>query len=263
MEKVFGKPLSYTGLPTDFCPGCGHGIVLRLVSEVLEELEIVDRTICVLPVGCGGYVSFDLGYDNVKALHGRAPAVATAIKRLRPENLVFTYQGDGDLAAEGMSEIVHAVARGEKFSVVFVNNATYGETGGQMGPTTLLGQKSSTYPLGRDSNKAGFPIKVAELLASLAAQSGLNPAYIVRRAVNNPQNTLKTRDAIRKSFQFQLEEKGFSLVEILSPCPPNWGLGPIQSMKWIEEKMTAYYPLGDFSFPDSEPKAAIDKENCR
>jgi len=246
MENVFGRPATLTGLPTDFCAGCGHGIILRLISEVLEELNLVDRAICVLPVGCGGYVSFNLEYDNVKALHGRAPAVATAIKRLLPQNLVFTYQGDGDLAAEGMAEIIHAVARGEGFSVVFVNNATYGETGGQMAPTTLLGQSSSTYPQGRDYKTAGFPIKIAELLANLVGQSHLNRAYIVRRAVSSSRNILATKSAIRNAFEFQLQSKGFSLVEVLSPCPPNWGLSPVESMKWIEEEMASYYPLDDF-----------------
>jgi 2-oxoglutarate ferredoxin oxidoreductase subunit beta len=164
--------------------------------------------------------------------------------------MVFTYQGDGDLAAEGMAEIIHAVARGDEFSVVFVNNATYGETGGQMAPTTLLGQSSSTYPQGRDHKTAGFPIKIAELLANLVGQSHLNRAYIVRRAVNSSRNILATKSAIRNAFKFQLQSKGFSLVEVLSPCPPNWGLSPVESMKWIEEKMASYYPLGDFCLPE-------------
>lgn len=253
MEKVFARPSTLVELPLPFCPGCGHGIIVRLMCEVLEEMELVERTVCVAPVGCGGYINHHLGYDSIKSLHGRAPAHATAIKRLMPENLVFAYQGDGDLAAEGMAEIIHAVARIEKISVIFINNGVYGETGGQGGPTTLLGQVTSTSPKGRDYRVSGVPMKIAELLASLVQQSGgLNQGYIVRRSVHDAKNIVATRAAIRRAFENQLAGKGFSLVEVLSPCPPGWKLTPPEAMKWIRDKMIPYYPLGDFCVPGQE-----------
>lgn len=225
--------------PLHYCPGCGHGIVHRLICEVIDELEIREKTIGICPVGCSvvAYDYFD--FDMVEVAHGRAPAVATGIKRARPDRIVFTYQGDGDLASIGTAEIVHAASRGEAFTVIFVNNATYGMTGGQMAPTTLIGQKTTTTPFGRDVKEAGYPLKVCELLSSLPGA-----AYLERVAVNSPVNIRRTKRAIKKCFTLQIEREKFALVEILSPCPICWKLSPLDSLKWMEEKMIPYYPLG-------------------
>ena len=225
--------------PTHYCPGCGHGIVHRLICEIVDELGIRQKVIGICPVGCSvvAYDYFD--FDMVEVAHGRAPAVATGIKRVHPNQVVFTYQGDGDLASIGTAEIIHAASRGEAFSVFFINNATYGMTGGQMAPTTLLGQKTTTTPFGRNVKEAGYPLRVCELLSSLPGV-----AYLERVAVNNPSNIRKAKKAIKKSFTLQLERDSFSLVEILSPCPTGWRLSPLDSLKWLEENMISYFHLG-------------------
>ena len=239
MITVFERPRSLTPARTHYCPGCTHGIIHRLVAEVIDELGVREETIGVCPVGCTvlAYNYFNL--DMQEAAHGRAPAVATGIKRVLPEKVVFTYQGDGDLASIGMAEIVHAAARGERFTTIFVNNAIYGMTGGQMAPTTLIGQETMTSPTGRDANTQGHPIRVAELLATLAGA-----AYVARVSVHNPQEVAKAKKAIRTAFETQLSGQGFSLVEILSTCPTNWGYTPLESLQWLQEHMLPYYPLG-------------------
>ena len=245
MKKVFGRPKSLTKDPFTYCPGCHHGIAHRLVAEVLDEFEIREKTIGISPVGCAvfTYVFFDC--DMICAAHGRAPAVATGIKRSKPNSIVFTYQGDGDLAAIGTAEIVHTANRGENITVIFINNAIYGMTGGQMAPTTLVGQITQTSPYGRDAKTMGYPMKVAEMLAALKGVT-----YISRVALNKPANIIKAKKSIKKAFQVQLEGKGFSLVEILSTCPTNWGLSPVEANKWVEENMIPYYPLGELKTPE-------------
>lgn len=242
MKKVFGRPEALTDVPTHYCPGCTHGIIHRLIAEVIDELGVREKTIGISPVGCAVLAYDYFNCDFVEASHGRAPAVATGIKRTLPDSVVFSYQGDGDLASIGAAEIVHAATRGEKITVIFVNNAIYGMTGGQMAPTTLPGQRTTTSPRGRDVESAGYPIRVAELLSSL---SGV--AYISRVSATSPANVTKAKRAVRKAFETQIQGKGFSLVEFLSTCPINWGMSPLEAMKWIDEKMSLYYPLGDFT----------------
>lgn len=225
---------------THYCPGCGHGIVHRLLGEVIDELEIREKTVGIAPVGCAVLLYDYFELDMAEAAHGRPPAVATGIKRVNPDSIVFTYQGDGDLAAIGTAEIIHAANRGEVITVIFVNNAVYGMTGGQMAPTTLVGQKTMTTPSGREISAAGHPLKVAELLAELPGT-----VYISRVAVNSPPNIAKAKKAIRKAFQVQMQGLGLSLVEILSPCPSYWRLTSVEAMKWLEEKMIPYFPLGE------------------
>lgn len=239
MEMKLRRPESMKNHPTHYCPGCGHGIVHRLICEIVDELGIREKMVGVCPVGCSviAYDYFD--FDMVEAAHGRAPAVATGIKRVHPDKVVFTYQGDGDLASIGTAEIIHAASRGEAFSVFFINNATYGMTGGQMAPTTLLGQKTTTTPLGRNVKEAGYPLRVCELLSSLPGV-----AYLERVAVDTPSNIRKAKKAIKKSFTLQLERDFFSLVEVLSPCPTCWRLSPLDSLQWLEENMISYFPLG-------------------
>ncbi len=241
MITIYERPQSLTANTMHYCPGCTHGIIHRLVAEVIDELDLREDTVGVCPVGCSvlAYNYFNL--DMQQAAHGRAPAVATGIKRVHPAKVVFAYQGDGDLASIGAAEIVHAAARGEKISVIFVNNAIYGMTGGQMAPTTLIGQETTTSPNGRDAAVQGYPIRVAEMLATLEGS-----AYISRVSVHNNVNVIKAKAAIKKAFQTQLEGKGFSLVEILSTCPTNWGLTPLEAAKWLENNMIPYYPLGEF-----------------
>ena len=241
MATVFEKPKSLADLPFHYCPGCPHGIIHRLVAEALDELGIEGKAIGVAPVGCAVMAYDYFTCDMIEAPHGRAPAVATGIKRSRPENIVFTYQGDGDLASIGMAETVHSAARGENITVIFVNNAIYGMTGGQMAPTSLPGQVTQTSPYGRDVNHCGWPIKVAEMLATLEA-----PTYITRVAVNNVKNVKNAKKAIKKAFENQIEGKGFSLVEVVSACPTNWGMTPKQALEWIESDMLPYYPIGVF-----------------
>ncbi|MCL1820031.1 MAG: thiamine pyrophosphate-dependent enzyme [Oscillospiraceae bacterium] len=239
MSIVFERPKALADVVTSYCPGCTHGIIHRLVAEVLDELELTDKTIGIAPVGCSvlAYNFFDC--DMVQAAHGRAPAVATGVKRANPENTVFTYQGDGDLAAIGTGETVHAAARGENITVIFVNNAIYGMTGGQMAPTTMPKQITQTTPYGRDIKTAGFPIRICEMLATLDGT-----AYCERVSTDSVQNIKKAKNAIKKAFQTQTERKGFSLVEVLSTCPTNWGLDPVKSLDWLRENMLPYYPLG-------------------
>ena len=236
---VFEKTNALTEAPLHYCPGCTHGIIHRLVAESLEELGVTGRTIGVASVGCSVFTYNYFNCDMVQAAHGRAPAVATGVKRSDKNNIVFTYQGDGDLAAIGTAETVHSAARGENITVIFVNNAIYGMTGGQMAPTTLPGQKTQTSPYGRDVETVGYPVKVCEMLSQVDGAT-----YLERVAVNNVANVKKAKAAIKKAFQNQIEGKGFSLVEVLSTCPTNWGLAPEKALGWLEENMLPYYPLG-------------------
>ncbi len=245
MGKAFSKPAVLSDTMTHYCPGCTHGIVHRLVAEAIDELGIMDRTVGVAPVGCAVLAYNYFNCDFQEAAHGRAPAMATGIKRVRPDLMVFTYQGDGDLASIGMGEIIHAANRGEKFTTIFINNAIYGMTGGQMAPTTMPGQRASTAPMGRDTDLTGMPIKMANLLGGL-----VTPAYVTRQAVLKPQQINKTKKAIKQAFQYQMENKCFSFVEVISTCPTNWGLTPLDSLKWAEETLLPYYELGDIKTPE-------------
>jgi 2-oxoglutarate ferredoxin oxidoreductase subunit beta len=232
-------PKSLTQKEFTYCPGCHHGIIHRLVAEVIDELEIQGKTLMVAPVGCSvfSYEFFDV--DGTVAPHGRAPAVATGMKRARPDRIVFTYQGDGDLAAIGTGEIIQAANRGEKITTIFVNNAIYGMTGGQMAPTTLVGMKTTTTPYGRNPSNEGFPIHVSEVLKEITGV-----AFLARTKVSTPQDVNKTKQLIKKAFMAQINNVGFGLVEVLSTCPTNWGLTPVESLKWLEENMTKEFPLG-------------------
>ncbi|KUK80994.1 MAG: Pyruvate:ferredoxin oxidoreductase beta subunit [Pelotomaculum thermopropionicum] len=241
---VFQRTKGLQERPFHYCPGCTHGIIHRLVAEVLEELDVLDNAIGVAPVGCSVFAYDYFNCDMQEAAHGRAPAVATGIKRVHPDNVVFTYQGDGDLAAIGTGEFVHTAARGEKVTVIYINNAVYGMTGGQMAPTTLLGQKTKTTPYGRDEAINGLPLKVCEMLTTLDGT-----AYAARVAVHNPKSILKAKKTIKKAFEIQIKGLGFSLVEVLSTCPTNWGLSPLEAVQWLEEKMIPYYPLGEHKLP--------------
>lgn len=245
MAVVFQKTKGLTDKPTHYCPGCGHGIIHRLVAESLEELGVLDKAIGVAPVGCAVLAYEYFNCDMQEAAHGRAPAVATGIKRVHPDKVVFTYQGDGDLAAIGTAEIVHAAARGEKITTIFVNNAIYGMTGGQMAPTTLIGQETTTTPYGRNADRNGYPIRVSEMLATLSGA-----AYIERVAINDIRNIRNAKKAIKKAFEIQLAGKGFTLVEILSTCPTNWGMAPVEAMNWLKDNMIPYYPLGVYKSPE-------------
>ncbi|MBQ2929675.1 MAG: 2-oxoglutarate oxidoreductase [Clostridia bacterium] len=236
---VFDKPKALTDAPLHYCPGCTHGIIHRLVAEAIDSLGIAGDTIGVASVGCSVFTYNYFNVDMVQAAHGRAPAVATGVKRADPSKIVFTYQGDGDLASIGMAETVHSAARGENITVIFVNNAIYGMTGGQMAPTSLPGQVTQTSPYGRDTNTVGFPVKVCELLSTLDGAG-----YIERVAVNNVKNVKAAKKAIEKAFRNQVEGKGFSLIEVVSTCPTNWGKTPQGALEWLEENMLPYYPLG-------------------
>ena len=247
MAVVFKKPHALKEKQMHYCPGCTHGIIHRLVAEVIDELGIEGKTIGVSPVGCS-YNNYEyFNCDMQQAAHGRAPAVATGIKRVHPGNVVFTYQGDGDLAAIGTAEIVHAAARGEKITTIFVNNAIYGMTSGQMAPTTLMNQVTTTSPFGRKPEVHGYPIKVCELISTLEGA-----VYVERVSTHDIKNIMNAKKAIKKAFQVQMAGKGFSIVEVLSSCPTNWGLNPIDSLKWIQEKMIPNYPLGNFKGKDLE-----------
>ena len=240
MAVVFDKPHALTDVPMHYCPGCTHGIVHRLVAEVIDELGIEGKTIGIAPVGCSVFAYNYFNCDMIEAAHGRAPAVATGVKRSDPENhVVFTYQGDGDLASIGMAETVHAAARNENITIIFINNAIYGMTGGQMAPTSLPGQVTQTSPYGRDTKHCGFPIKVCEMLSELEG-----PEYLERVTVSNVKNIVKAKKAIKKAFQNLIDGKGFSLVVVVSTCPTNWGMTPQNALKWLEENMLPYYPLG-------------------
>jgi len=247
MAVVFEKTKALTDVPFHYCPGCTHGIVHRLVAEVLEELGVVGQTVGVASVGCSVFSYNYFNCDMVQAAHGRAPAVATGIKRAVPENVVFTYQGDGDLAAIGMAETVHAATRGENITVIFINNAIYGMTGGQMAPTSLPGQVTQTSPYGRDTSTAGHPIRVCELLSTLSGT-----ALAQRVTVDSVKNVNIAKKAIKKGFQNQIDKKGYSIIEVVSTCPTNWGLTPEESMNWLRENMLEYYPLGVYKDIDAE-----------
>ncbi len=247
---VFEKPKALADVPLHYCPGCTHGIIHRLVAEVIDELGIEGKTVGIAPVGCSVFAYNYFNCDMIEAAHGRAPAVATGVKRSFPENIVFTYQGDGDLAAIGTAETVHAAARNENITIIFVNNAIYGMTGGQMAPTTLPGQVTQTSPYGRNPEQVGLPVKVCELLSNVDGAT-----YLERVAVNNVKNVKNAKKAIKKAFQNQLEGKGFSLVEVLSTCPTNWGLKPDKALEWLEENMIPYYPLGVYKDKTAEKEA--------
>ena len=240
-QLVYDRPESMASVQTHYCPGCTHGVAHRLVAEVIDEMGQKTNSIGVASVGCSVFAYNYFDFDFVQAPHGRAPAMATGIKRVLPHRIVMTYQGDGDLASIGMGEIVSAAARGENITVIFLNNANYGMTGGQMAPTTLPGQKTSSSPGGRDIEVAGFPIRTAEMLATLDGAG-----YVVRRSLHDPKNVRMAKKAIRLAFETQKNGLGFSLVELLSTCPTNWGMTPVQSLQWVEESMIPYYPIGDY-----------------
>lgn len=245
MAIVFERPKSLTNVTTHYCPGCTHGIVHRLIAEVMDELDIAGKTIGIAPVGCSVFAYNYFNCDMVQAAHGRAPAVATGLKRALPDQVIFSYQGDGDLASIGTAEIVHAAHRGENITVIFVNNAIYGMTGGQMAPTSLLEQKTTTSPYGRQEAQTGKPIRMSEMLATLDST-----ALISRVSVHNAANVIKTKKMIKQAFLAQQKGLGFSMVEVLSTCPTNWGLSPIEALKWLEGNMIPYYPLKDFKVPE-------------
>jgi len=247
---VFEKPRALTDAPLHYCPGCTHGIIHRLVAEAIDSLDIAGRTIGVASVGCSVFAYNYFNCDMVQAAHGRAPAVATGVKRADPGKIVFTYQGDGDLASIGTAETVHAAARGENITIIFVNNAIYGMTGGQMAPTSLPGQVTQTSPYGRDVNTVGYPVRICELLATLDGTG-----YVERVAVNSVKNVRSAKRAIEKAFRNQVEGKGFSLIEVVSTCPTNWGKTPQDALKWVETDMIPYYPLGVYKDKFAEEAA--------
>ena len=247
MAIVFQKPSTLTDAPLHYCPGCTHGIVHRLVAQALEELGVEGKTVGVASVGCSVMCYDYFTCDMVQAPHGRAQAVATGLKRARPDNVIFTYQGDGDLAAIGTAETVHAATRGENITVIFINNAIYGMTGGQMAPTTLIGQKTTTSPYGRSEEWSGAPIKICEMLSQIP-----DCYYAERVALNTTANIVKAKKAITKAFRYQMEGHGLNIVEILSTCPTNWGLSPVEAMKWLEDNMIPYYPLGVYKDKGAE-----------
>src|SRR4030042_7018 len=241
MKKIFQRPASLKQIPFRFCAGCGHSLIHRLIAECIDQLGIREKTVGIAPVGCAVFAYDYFYFDILEAPHGRPPAVATGLKRSMPDRIIFTYQGDGDLAAIGKAEIIHAANRGENISVFFVNNATYGMTGGQMAPTTLPGQKTTTTRSGRNIKTAGYPLHVSELLSTIEGVS-----YIARTSVDSYKNLMNTKKAVEKSFKYQMEGKGFSLVEILSPCPVDWGLSPKDSITWLRKEMISIYPLRTF-----------------
>ncbi|MBE6642557.1 MAG: 2-oxoglutarate oxidoreductase [Clostridia bacterium] len=250
MMVVFEKPKSLTEAELHYCPGCTHGIIHRLVAQAIDDLGIEGKTVGVAPVGCAVMAYNYFACDMVEAAHGRAPAVATGLKRAMPENVIFTYQGDGDLASIGMAETVHAATRNENITVIFVNNAIYGMTGGQMAPTSLPGQVTQTSPYGRDVATQGYPVKVSEMLSTLDG-----PEFIARVAVNNVKNVKEAQKVIKKAFENQINNKGFSLVEVVSSCPTNWGMTPVDALKWVDEKMIPYYPLGVYKDRSAQKEA--------
>ena len=238
---IYTKPEGLTSAVTHYCPGCTHGIAHRLLAEVIDEMGVREETIGVAPVGCSVFAYDYFNMDFAEAAHGRAPAMATGLKRVSPDKVVFTYQGDGDLASIGTAEIMHAAGRGENITAIFINNAIYGMTGGQMAPTTLPGQRTTSTPLGRDVEVHGFPIRMCEILSQLDGA-----VYIVRRSLHNVANIRKAKKAIRQAFEVQRQGLGFSMVELLSSCPTNWGISAAEALNWVEEHMLAAYPLGDY-----------------
>ena len=251
-QVVYHRPDSLTSTPTHYCPGCTHGVAHRLIAEVIDELELRERTIGVASVGCSVFAYNYFDFDFVQSPHGRAPAMATGVKRVLPDRVVLTYQGDGDMASIGMAEIVHAAARGENITVIFVNNANYGMTGGQMAPTTLPGQRTTSSPSGRDVETMGYPVRASELISTLEGAG-----YVARRSLHDPKNIRLAKKAIRTAFEVQVRGLGFSMVELLSICPTNWGMSPIQALKWLEDKMVPFYPLGDYKVPPGFIQARI------
>ncbi len=247
MKTIFERPRSMTDVVTHYCPGCTHGTAHRLVAEVIDELGLRESTVGVAPVGCSVLLYQYMDTDMQQAAHGRAPAVATGIKRTRPNLTVYSYQGDGDLASIGLAEIVHAANRGEKITVVFINNAIYGMTGGQMAPTTMPNQRTTTSPFGRDVDLVGYPMRISELLSTLKT-----PSYIVRGSLHSPHHILQAKKALLQAFRYQTEGTCFSMVELLSICPTNWGITPVKANQWLEQNMLPYYPLGVFKTPDQE-----------
>lgn len=245
MAVVFERTKGLVDKTLHYCPGCTHGIIHRITAEVLEELGVLGDAIGVAPVGCSVLAYEYFNCDMQEAGHGRAPAVATGIKRVHPDKVVFTYQGDGDLASIGTAEIIHAAHRGEKITTIFVNNAIYGMTGGQMAPTTLIGQKATTAPYGRTAEHSGFPLRVSEMLATVTSA-----VFVERVSVDTPGNIRKAKAAIKKAFQVQIEGKGFGIVEVLSTCPTNWGMTPVDSIKWLQDNMMPYFPMGNFRKPE-------------
>ena len=245
-NTIFSRPEAMTDTVTHYCPGCTHGVIHRLVAEALDKLGVRDKALGVAPVGCSVLTYNYFHCDFLEAPHGRAPALATGFKRLRPDMIVFTYQGDGDLASIGMSEIIHAANRGEKFTTIFVNNAVYGMTGGQMAPTTLSGQITTTCPSGRNVAQTGQPIRMVELLSGL-----VTPAYLERVAVHTPRHIIQAKKAIDRAFKYQMEDRCFSLIEVLSTCPTNWGKTPGESTQWVEESLKSYFPLGCTKDPET------------
>ena len=245
-KVVYERPVALSVNRTHYCPGCTHGTAHRLVAETIDELNIRERTILVASVGCSVFAYDYFDVDACEAPHGRAPAMATGIKRVSPDNIVFTYQGDGDLASIGIGEAIHAASRGENITIIFINNAVYGMTGGQMAPTSLIGQKTTSSPLGRDPKLSGTPLHIAELMAGLPGV-----AYSVRRSLHDARHVIQAKKAIRLAFEAQMQHLGFSLVELLSTCPTNWGMTPVASLKFVEEHMIPAYPLGDFKVSDA------------
>lgn len=243
-KTIFTRPQALTDTVTHYCPGCTHGVIHRMIAEVIDELGVREKTLGVAPVGCSVLAYNYFHTDFLEAPHGRAPALATGFKRLRPDMIVFTYQGDGDLASIGMSEIIHSANRNEKFTTIFINNAIYGMTGGQMAPTTLAGQVTTTCPSGRDIAQTGYPIRMVELLAALAT-----PTYLERVSVHSPQHIIRAKQALRKAFKYQVQNRCFSLVEVLSTCPTNWGKTPGEATQWLQDNLLPYYPLGCFKDP--------------
>lgn len=241
MKQVFKRPESLKDVPFRFCSGCGHSLIHRIIAECIDKLDIREKVIGIAPVGCAVFAYDYFNFDVIEVAHGRPPAAATGLKRVMPDRIIFSYQGDGDLAAIGTAEIVHAANRGENLTVFFVNNATYGMTGGQMAPTTLPGQKTTTTPRGREVKTSGYPLHVSELLSTIEGVS-----FITRVSVDSIKNLMATKKAVEKAFRYQIEGKGFSFVEILSPCPTDWGMSPEESINWVRSEMMAVYPLGTF-----------------
>lgn len=240
-ECVYERPVGLTAVHTHYCPGCTHGIAHRLTAEALEELGILERTIGVASVGCSVFAYNYIACDFVGAAHGRAPAVATGLKRVLPDRIIFTYQGDGDLASIGLGEVLHAAARGEQITVIFINNAIYGMTGGQMAPTSPPGMVTTSSPGGRDPQQTGYPVRVCELVAQMEGA-----AYVARRSLHNPAEIRRAKKALRTAFECQMNGRGFALVELLSTCPTNWGMTPVDALHWVEERMIPVFPLGEF-----------------
>lgn len=255
MIKIFERPKSLKEAPLRYCPGCGHSLIHRLIAECIDKLDIREKVISIAPVGCAVFAYDYFNFDTLEVAHGRPPAAATAMKRVLPDRIIFSYQGDGDLAAIGTGEIIHAAARGENITVFFINNATYGMTGGQMAPTTLIGQKTTTTPKGRNASQSGYPLLVSELLATIEGAS-----LIARTSADSPKNLIKTKALIEKAFRYQMEGKGFSLIEILSACPTDWGLSPEHSLEFIQKQMTSVFKPGilkdKFAVPNNTSRTA-------